>query len=112
MRKFIFKIIEPADNGNKLSRIYDFIMMDIDWFIKHDVFATFFFFFLFRAAPVACGRSQAGVAWELQLPACTTATAASATYTAAPGNAESFTHGARPGMEPASSRILVGGLTH
>lgn len=27
MRKFIFKIIEPADNGNKLSRIYDFIMI-------------------------------------------------------------------------------------
>lgn len=27
MRKFIFKIIEPSDGGNKLSRIYDFIMM-------------------------------------------------------------------------------------
>ena len=26
MRKFIFKIIEPSDGGNKLSRIYDFIM--------------------------------------------------------------------------------------
>lgn len=27
MRKFIFKIIEPSDGGNKLNRIYDFIMM-------------------------------------------------------------------------------------
>lgn len=27
MRKFIFRIIEPADGGNKPSRIYDFIMM-------------------------------------------------------------------------------------
>lgn len=27
MRKFIFDIIEPADEGNKLSKIYDFLMM-------------------------------------------------------------------------------------
>ena len=29
-----------------------------DWFIKHDVFEIFFFFFLFRAAPVPYGGSQ------------------------------------------------------
>ena len=27
MRKFIFDIIEPADEGNKLSKVYDFLMM-------------------------------------------------------------------------------------
>ena len=37
--------------------------------------------------------------------------ALSATYTTAHGNAGSLTHGARPGMEPASSRIPVGFLT-
>ena len=34
-----------------------------------------FFFFAFRAAPLAYGGSQAGVQTELQLPAYTTATA-------------------------------------
>ena len=27
MRKKLFSIIEPVDNGNKLSNIYDFIIM-------------------------------------------------------------------------------------
>ncbi|MGI6094033.1 MAG: ion transporter [Lachnospiraceae bacterium] len=29
MRKFIFDIIEPSENGNKLSKVYDFIMMGL-----------------------------------------------------------------------------------
>ena len=50
-----------------------------------------------------------GVQWELQLPAHTTATAtpASVTYNAAHSSAGSLTHWARPGIEPASSWILV-----
>ncbi|MEE1023643.1 MAG: hypothetical protein U0L48_01130 [Acutalibacteraceae bacterium] len=27
MRKKVFSVIEPVDNGSKLSNIYDFIMM-------------------------------------------------------------------------------------
>ena len=43
----------------------------------HLLRSTFFsfFFFLFRATPVAYGSSKAGVDLELQLPAYTTATA-------------------------------------
>ena len=54
-----------------------------------------------------------GVESELQLPVYTTATATpdptiSATYITAHGNAGSFIHGARSGIEPASSWMLVG----
>ena len=54
-------------------------------------------FFLFRAAPVACGGSQARVKLEIQLLAYTTAQqhwipATSATYAAACSNAASLTH--------------------
>ena len=38
--------------------------------------------------------------------------AASATYTTAHGNARSLTHGARPGIEPATSRFVVGFINH
>ena len=53
-----------------------------------------------------------GVESELQLQAYTTATAApnpalSATYTTAHNHARSLTHRVRPGIEPASSWILV-----
>ena len=57
-----------------------------------------------------------GIELEMQLPAYTTATAtrqiraASATYTAACGNAESLTHGERPGIKP--HRHYVGFLAH
>ena len=37
--------------------------------------------------------------------------AESATYTTAQDNAESLTHWAKPGIEPGSSRILVGFIT-
>ena len=59
--------------------------------------AIAFFFFLFRAAPMAYGGSRLGVKSELQLP----------TYTTAHGNARTLTHGSRPGMEPATSWFLV-----
>ena len=36
----------------------------------------------------------------------------SVTYTTARGNADSLTHWVRPGTDPASSRILVGFVTH
>ena len=53
-----------------------------------------------------------GVQWELQLPACATATATPGLscicdYTIAHSHAGSLTHGARQGIEPASSWILV-----
>ena len=53
-----------------------------------------------------------GVESELQLPAYTTQQgkirAASVTYTAAHTNADSLTHWVRPGIEPATSWLLVG----
>ena len=61
----------------------------------------FFFFFLFRAIPVAYGTSQARDRIG----------AAAAGLHLSYGNAGSLTHGARPGIEPASSWILIGFLT-
>ena len=54
---------------------------------------------------------------ELQLPTYTTATATwdpscICDLTTAHSNARSLTHGARPGINPASSWILVGFVTH
>ena len=74
---------------------------------------TFFFFLFFRASPAVYGSSQArswirdaatglhhihsnGRIWI-----------ASATYTTAHGNTRSLTHGARPGIKPSYSWILV-----
>ena len=74
-------------------------------------------FFLFRAPPGAYGRSQArgriGAAScrPTPQPQQCQIRAASATYSTAHGNARSLTHRARPGMEPASSWILVGFVT-
>ena len=58
-----------------------------------------------------------GVQLELQLPGCATATqqrkirAASARFTTAHSNARFLTHWVGPGLEPASSRILVWFIT-
>ena len=49
-----------------------------------------------------------GVKLELQLPACTTVTATSVTYTTVHGNTRSLTHWLRPGIEPTTSWFLVG----
>ena len=72
------------------------------------------FFYLFRATPTAYGGSQArgligAVAAKTRPePQQLGTRAASATYTSAHSNAESLTHGARPGIEPATSSFLVG----
>ena len=63
---------------------------------------------------MAYGSSRLGVESELQLPTYTTATvrqdpATSVIYTTAHGYARS--HGARPGIEPESSWMLVGFIT-
>ena len=94
------------------------------------VFFNFLFYFcLFRAAPVAYGRSQASVwigAVASSLPPshsnmgselCLRPTpqpqqcgirATSATYTRAHGNARSLTHWAKAGIKPSPSWTLVG----
>ena len=73
----------------------------------------FFFFGLFTAAPVAHGSSQAR--GQIRATAAglhhSRIQAESATYTIAHNNAGSLTHWVRPGMEPASSWILVGFVT-
>ena len=76
-----------------------------------------FFFFLvfcpFRATPAAYGGSQgrglirAVAAGLHQSRSNATSRAASAAYTTAHGNAGSLTHWARPGIEPATSQLLV-----
>ena len=70
---------------------------------------TPFIFTLFYFFPVFLGPHlwhmevpKLGVKSELQLPA----------YTAACGNAGSLNHGARPGIEPASSWASVGFVTY
>ena len=57
----------------------------------------FILFYFFKAAPMAYGGSQA----RGQIGA------VAVTYTTAHGNTGSLTHWARPGIEPASSWILV-----
>ena len=57
----------------------------------------FFFFLLFGAAPPAQGGAQGGGELGLQLPA----------HTTAHSSAGSSTHWTRPGLEPASSWMLV-----
>ena len=75
---------------------------------------TFFNFCFFRAAPVAYAGSQArgsNPSCNLQpmpKPQQCQIQATSATYTTAHGNTRSLTHWARPGIEPATSCLLVG----
>ena len=66
----------------------------------HGIF--FFFFGLFRAAPGAYAGSRL-----TPQPPQRRIRATSATYTTAHGDVGSLTHWERPGMEPASSRMLV-----
>ena len=85
------------------------------------LYFTFFFFYFFlfychfRATHMTYGSSRS----RSQIRAATVRLgsqqcqiwATSVTYTTASGNAESLTHWVRPGVEPASSWILVGFLT-
>ena len=71
------------------------------------------FVFCLPTVPVACGASQArgqigAVATGLHhSPGHSQIQAVSAIYTTARSNAESLTHRVRPGIEPASSKLLV-----
>ena len=84
------------------------------------MFLLFFFFLLLGAAPAAYGSSQARgriIESELQLPAYAPAAAAGDPSHVFDLHHSSFNTGsltpcARPGIEPASSWILVGILTH
>ena len=71
-----------------------------------------FFFFAFWAIPEAYGGSQArdqirATAAGHSQPQPRQKRAASATYTTAHGNTGSSTHRVRPGIEPATSQLLV-----
>ena len=66
--------------------------------LKEKWILFFLVFCVFKAAPEAYGGSQARGWMVLQLPA----------YTTAHGNAGSLTYRVRPGIEPATSRFLVG----
>ena len=79
------------------------------------MFNFFFIILLFRATPAAHGGSQAR--GRIRATAASLhhshsqqhrIRAASATHTTAHGNAGSLTHGARPGIEPTTSWVLVG----
>ena len=83
-------------------------------------FSFFFLFCLFafsRAAPVAYGGCQArglirAIATALRQSHSNAGSATSVTYTTAHSNAASLTHWERPGIEPATSRFLVGFVNH
>ena len=81
------------------------------YFLKlNDCIWVYFFFCLFRAAPMAYGDSQArgtigAAAAGLHQKH---SNAVTVTYTTAHGNAGSLTHWARPGVKPATSWFLVG----
>ena len=68
----------------------------------------FGFALLFRALPIYMEVSRQRVKLKLQLPAYATATA---TFATAHGNDGYLTHWASPGIEPASSWLLVGLIT-
>ena len=74
-----------------------------------EMLSDFFFFSgSFRAAPAAYGGAQArgligAIAPSLHHSHRNARSEPSATYTTAHGNAGSLTHGARPGIEPATS---------
>ena len=88
-------------------------------FLSHLSFLFFSFFLVFlsfRATLAAYGDSRTGVQLELKPPAYPRATAkqdltVSATYTTAHGT-RSLTHWVRPGIEPASSTMLVQFVNH
>ena len=76
-----------------------------------------YLFCLFRAAPAAYGSSQQGLNQSCRCqptpqPQQYGIRGASVTYATACSSARSLTHWARPEIEPASSWILVGFVTH
>ena len=72
------------------------------WLEPTNFFCWFFFFLLFKVAPMAYGSSQtAPQPQQLRIQT------ESVSYTTAHGNAGSLTHWVRPGIEPATSWFLV-----
>ena len=83
------------------------------------IFFFFFSFPFFSFQSCACGMckfpdqgsSRSCSCWPTPQPQQCRILAASAVYTTAHSSAKSLTHGARPGIEPTSSWVLVGFLT-
>ena len=87
--------------GTKIAEVFQMVVKFVTQILK-----TFFFFFLFMVAPVAYGSSQDRGGTKLQPQQCQIP-ALSVIYTTAHSNGRSLTDWARPGMEPASSWILI-----
>ena len=106
--KFFLKTMtfhNPLPSGN--------INMESYLKITYNKWEPSFFFFLFRAAPVAYGSCQAR-GWKGTAAAglhhshsSARSGATSSTYTTTHSKARSFIHWVRPGMEPESSWVLV-----
>ena len=96
-------------NKTEIQELLDFKVL-----AKH-LSCTFFFFFfgLFRATPAAYGSSQARgwsgavAAWPMPQTEQCQIWAGSLTYTTVHGNEGFLTHWANPGLEPASTRVLI-----
>ena len=94
--------------------IYKFISALLIVNISVTFFFFFFFFCFLGLYPWLVEVSRLGVQMELQLPATATwiqTASATATYTAACGNARTLTHRMGPGIEPESAWMLVGFVT-
>ena len=75
-------------------------------------FFNLLFFVILRAAPEACGGSQARGLLAYATATATPDLSWSVTYTTANSNARSLTHWARQGIEPATSWFLVRFVNH
>ena len=88
-----------------LDGIFSFFSLIPSGVSRFFLFVCFLFFFLLLFTAI----SRLGVKWQLQLLACTTATATwDPSLATAYGNTVSLTHWAEPGIEPESSWIQVG----
>ena len=99
-------LLQPSPHPSPTSHIFFLIMT------QSKTSEIYFIFVFLGPYPWHMEVPRLGVAWELQLPAYTTATATLdpsciLTYTTAHGNNGSLTHWARPGIEPVSTWILV-----
>ena len=103
MRKFLSQGSDPRHSSNSCQSS-DKARSLTHWATRELSFS----FFLFGAAHVAYGTSQArGWSYSCQPQQCQIR-AASATYTTAHGNARSLAHWVRSGIESSTSWLLVG----
>ena len=101
-----------------LASLLDIFYLFLDFSVSlswHTHFLSFFLFFFFQGC--MCGKwkftgcqgsNLSCSSWPTPQPQQRRIQAISASYTTAQGNARYLTHWARPGIEPASSWILVG----